>query len=152
MTPQEFTKSFESCSLKAYLDSGKPPVPTIGFGTTVYANGIRVKLGDVITQEQADAEFEHYFDTMQRNLRHEVLYYNLFSKNQWAALCSLCYNIGNTLFEHSTLLKMLNEFSPLIPGHFDDLANEIDKWCHDNGRVVPGLVKRRNLEKALFLS
>lgn len=152
MTPQELIKSFEKCRLKAYLDSGKPPVATIGWGTTVYANGLKVKLGDVITQEQADAEFDHYFDKMNSRLRKEILYPNLFSDNQWAALCSLCYNIGDEAFKNSTILKMLNEFSPLIPGNWFDLAHEITKWHYDNGKSVDGLVARRKAERELFLS
>lgn len=54
MTTQEelqIIKFFESCRLKAYLDSKK--IPTIGWGNTFYENGTPVKLGDVITQERA---------------------------------------------------------------------------------------------------
>jgi len=45
-------KEFEGCKLKAYLCPAK--VPTIGYGNTFYANGAKVKMGDVITQQQAD--------------------------------------------------------------------------------------------------
>ena len=48
----ELIKHYECLYLKAYLDPVK--IPTIGFGTIVYPNGKRVKIGDVCTEEQAN--------------------------------------------------------------------------------------------------
>lgn len=146
MTPQELIKSFEKCRLKSYKDGGG--VWTCGWGST----GPDINAHTVWTQDYADARFEDYFEAMTAKLRKELLYPNLFSDNQWAALCSLVYNIGDEAFKRSTILNKLNRFSPLIPGHFDDLAKEITKWHYDNGRSVDGLVARRQKEKEIFLA
>jgi lysozyme len=45
-------KQFEGLKLNAYLCSAN--VPTIGYGNTYYPNGVKVKLGDKISQEQAE--------------------------------------------------------------------------------------------------
>lgn len=68
------------------------------------------------------------------------------SQNQYDALCSFTFNLGSGALKGSTLLKRLNE------GNLRAAADEFPKWCHDNGKVVKGLLNRRNAERSLFLS
>jgi len=65
-------------------------------------------------------------------------------QNQFDALVSLVYNIGETAFRKSTLLKLLNQ------GKLIACANEFGKWIHSQGIVDPVLVRRRAAEKLLF--
>jgi hypothetical protein len=67
------------------------------------------------------------------------------SLSQHDALVSLVFNIGGTAFMKSTLLRLLNM------GDYIGAASQFDRWIHASGNVMPGLVKRRKQEKALFL-
>ena len=67
------------------------------------------------------------------------------TQNQFDALLSLEYNIGITYFKSSTLLRLLNQ------GKYNDAANQFDRWVYANKKKLAGLVKRRSIEKALFL-
>uniref|UniRef100_UPI00301DB766 lysozyme n=1 Tax=Serratia liquefaciens TaxID=614 RepID=UPI00301DB766 len=51
--------------------------------------------------------------------------------------------VGN--FRTSTLLKKLNA------GDNDGAAQEFGRWIHAGGKALPGLVRRREVERALFL-
>jgi GH24 family phage-related lysozyme (muramidase) len=56
----------------------------------------------------------------------------------------LCFNIGAHAFATSTLVTLLNA------GDFNGAALELDKWDHANGKVIAGLLRRREAETALF--
>ena len=68
------------------------------------------------------------------------------TQNQFDALCDLIYNIGSGAFSKSTLLKKLNAKD------YAGAASEFVKWNMAGGKVLPGLTKRREEEKKLFLS
>jgi lysozyme len=73
--------------------------------------------------------------------------------HEFDALVSLVYNAGTAALEHktgetwtdSTLLRLLNT------GRTAQAADEFLQWDHINGAPNKGLLKRRQLEKALFL-
>lgn len=111
---------------------------TIGYGHTK-----NVKLGDKITQEEAEKLFEQDLSEHNEILKHVKV---RLSENEKAALSSLIYNIGGTAFYKSDLLKKLNA------GDKKGAANEFDVYTKQKGIVLNGLVKRRKLEKELFLT
>lgn len=126
---------FEGCRLDAYLCPAG--VWTIGYGHTK-----GVKEGDTIDQEAAEAfliedleEFEGYVTEMV-----EVP----LSQSQFDALVSWTFNLGPGNLERSTLLAKLNQ------GEYTDVPFEIKRWTRAGGVILPGLVKRRNAEAALF--
>jgi lysozyme len=150
----ELIKSFESCKLEAYLDfPGK--VPTIGWGHTA-----GVKLGDVCSQEQADQWLEEDLKDAEDIVNWGVKV--SLTQNQFDALVSFVYNIGPGMPkkkdgflwlraldvdgnpEGSTLRRKINA------GNFAGAATEFRKWGKAMGQEVPGLVRRRLAEKALF--
>lgn len=134
-------KRFEGLRLEAYLDGGG--VPTIGWGTTIYHNNTKVKLGDTITQEKAHEELlQHCIKTQDSIL--QIVSVEL-SENQLSALISFVYNIGLEAFKSSTMLKLINESS------FKSAAKQFDRWVYDNKVKIKGLVYRRLYEKELFL-
>ena len=59
---------------------------------------------------------------------------------------SFAFNVGLGNFQRSTLRMKTNR------GDFEEAAEEFMKWTKAGGRVLPGLVKRRRDERALFLS
>jgi len=68
------------------------------------------------------------------------------SQSQFDALVSFVYNIGETDFRNSTLLRKLNS------GDAAGAANEFRRWVYQGNTVVAGLMARRSLEKELFLT
>jgi lysozyme len=68
------------------------------------------------------------------------------NQNQFDALMDFIYNEGGTHFKTSTLLKLLNQ------GNYQGAANEFNKWIYVAGKILPGLITRRNEEKELFLT
>ncbi|MCK4089649.1 lysozyme [Acinetobacter radioresistens] len=133
--------NFEGLELEAYDDG--VGVWTIGFGTTKYPNGIRVKKGDTCTLDQAKSYMQHDLKVFERAVRESVLV--PLNQNQFDALVSLAYNIGTNAFKKSTLVKRLNE------GNYQSAANQFDVWVNAGGKRMEGLVKRRAREKALFM-
>lgn len=133
--------SFEDLRLKAYDDG--VGVWTIGYGTTIYPNGVAVKEGDSCTLEQAKSFFQHYLRRFQTAVNDAVSV--PLSQNQFDALVSLAYNIGTNAFKTSTLVKYLNALA------YNAAADEFQKWNRGGGKVLKGLVRRREAERALFL-
>jgi len=131
----ELLKHFEGCELTAYQDS--VGVWTIGYGHT---KGVHE--GMTITQEQAEqmlltelVEYEGYI----KNMVTVPL-----TQNQFDALVVWIYNLGPTNFGSSTLLKELNS------GNYTAAGKEILRWNKAGGKVLAGLVKRREAEAQLF--
>jgi lysozyme len=129
-------KARESLRLKAYLDGGG--VPTDGWGHTK-----GVKLGDVITLEQAEEFLAQ--DLYDFELAINRLVYVDINQNQYDALVCLVFNIGINAFQNSTLRRKLNT------GDVYGAADQFDAWVFDNGKRVHGLELRRKIEKTLFL-
>ncbi|MDM1757212.1 MULTISPECIES: lysozyme [unclassified Acinetobacter] len=125
---------------KAYLDTGG--VWTIGFGTIKYPNGTSVQKGDVCTTQQAEQWLKNDCKWVDACLDKNVKV-NL-NQNQFDALASFVYNIGETAFVKSTMLTLINQNSLTLA------ANQFDRWVYDNGKKIQGLVNRRSKEKELF--
>ena len=133
---------FEGCYLQAYLCPAN--VWTIGIGTTVYPNGVKVKKGDKCILEQAHEYLAHDMIEFEKTVNDSVKV--PLSQNQFDALVSLAYNIGTNAFSGSTLVKKLNS------NDFRGAADQFDVWVNAGGKRMQGLVNRRGKEKALFLS
>ena len=132
---------FEGKRLVAYDDG--VGIWTIGFGTTVYPNGIRVKKGDTCTEAQAKAYMQNDLKKFEYAVNDAV---NIpLNQNQYDALVSLTYNIGAAAFSKSTLVKKLNA------GDIRGAADQFDVWINAGGKRMQGLVNRRSKEKLLFL-
>ena len=64
--------------------------------------------------------------------------------NQMAALNDFAFNLGPATLHHSSLLTYVNE------GKLAEVPDELAKWVHGGGQVLPGLVERRNAEIELW--
>lgn len=134
-------KEFEGLRLKAYDDG--VGVWTIGYGTIKYPNGIRVKKGDVCTEAQATEYMKNDLSTF-INAINKLVKVNL-TQNQFDALVSFTYNLGETNFSNSTLLKKINN------NDFIGASKEFAKWNKAGGKVMNGLTRRREAERLLFV-
>lgn len=137
---------YESFSAKPYLDP--VGIPTIGYGSTYYEDGTRVKMSDPsISKKRAEILFTYVLSETIINIK-RYLKVKLTS-NQFSAIVSLVYNIGIGNFSTSTLLRLLNK------GNFSGAADQFLVWnkAMVNGKlkVLNGLTKRRAEERALFL-
>lgn len=130
-------KSFEQCRLAAYSD--QRGVPTIGWGHT-----LGVKLGDTCTQEQADAWFPKDAQWACNGVLRTVDV--PLSQNQFDALVSFVFNVGVRAEAHSTLAQVLNA------GNYMMAAEQFLQWNHVDGVVNAGLTRRREAERAFFLT
>jgi len=129
-------KEFEGLRLQAY----KCPADrwTIGYGHTA-----GVSANDVITEAQATSLLCQDVAESERAVNHYV--HGPLTQNQFDALVSFVFNLGVGNFRTSTLLKKLNA------GDNDGAAQEFGRWIHAGGKALPGLVRRRAAERALFL-
>ncbi len=137
----DLIKTFEGLELEAYVD----PVGiwTIGFGHTG-----EVREGMVISPAQAEDLLRKDVSRTEKGVS-SVINQNV-NENEFSALVSLAYNIGNAALASSTALKRLNIGDRL------GAAQAIEWWNKGrvNGRLVelPGLTRRRAAEKNLFLN
>ena len=137
-TGRTLIASFEGCVLTAYQD--QRGIWSIGFGHT----GAEVVEGLMWTQEQADTALA---DDLARRAEAPINSYLLpLNQNQFDALVSLVYNIGQGDFAISTVLRKLKQ------GDFPGAATAILMWCKVNGETDPGLLRRREAEQAVFLT
>ena len=133
-------KEFEGCKLKAYLCPAG--IPTIGYGHT----GPDVKIGDIITQPQAEKllrqDLEKFADGVAKAVGSAAM--PRTTENQFAAMVSLAYNIGVGAFKTSSVLRAHKE------GNIKAAAASFKLWNKAGGKVLPGLVRRRAAEAALY--
>jgi lysozyme len=97
-----------------------------------------------ITKEESDAFFLQDTETARNAVANRVAV--PLTVNQRAALVSLVFNIGTGAFGTSTLLRKLNA------GDYKGAADQFLVWKKAGGADVPGLLRRRESERALFLS
>ena len=136
MIDTSLIEQFEGFSSEPYIcPAGKP---TIGFGSTFYEDGTPVKMTDKpITKERARELVRWYCETQIKYPRDDL------SNDQKAAICSLVYNIGQGAFDRSKCKKAI------VAGDWNEAHRQWD-WVTANGKLLPGLVIRRQKEKKLF--
>jgi lysozyme len=130
------TRSFEGLRLEAYQDSGG--VWTIGYGHT----GPEVRAGLRISEAQSEALLREDLAAAVNCVRQAVR--EPLAQHQFDALADFCFNAGRGNFLRSTLLRDVNL------GEFESAAAQFGLWVHAGGKVIPGLVRRRAAEAALF--
>lgn len=135
---EKLIKEWEQLRLKAYL-----PTPndrwTIGWGHTSTA-----KPGMVITEEEAQRLFRRDVAWAEAEVNNYVKV--PLTQNQFDALVSFVFNVGAGAWRKSTMLRKLNA------GDYDGAAAEFPRWNKQKGKVLRGLVRRRQHEMELFLT
>src|SRR5690606_35636428 len=119
-------------------------VPTIGWGTTRYPDGRRLKLSDPpINKKTATTYLEHELTEDERAF--DRLTTVRLPPLARGALVSFVYNCGAGAYQCSTLSKRVNA------GRWADVPKELAKWKYGGGKVLPGLVRRQIGRAELFL-
>lgn len=136
----DFIAECEGLRLEAYPDPGSGGEPwTIGYGHT---SG--VKPGDRCTKDQAMGWLRQDVVTAETAVMRSIDV--ALSQSQFDALVSFTYNLGGGALAGSTLRRKLNA------GDRTGAAEEFLKWVRGPNGVLPGLVKRRARECAMFLN
>lgn len=133
---------FEGVYLKPYLCPAG--VPTIGIGSTTYENGVRVTLRDPpITRERAISLLTLQLKTIYLPAVLKLCP-GVDTPERLAALLDFAYNLGGSNLRASTLRKRVNA------GRWPEVPAELRKWVKGGGRVLKGLVRRREAEITLL--
>lgn len=127
----DLIESFEGLRLNAYKDS--VGVPTIGWGHT---HG--VKMGDSITREQAEEFLKQDLASARADVERTVI--QPLTPNQYGALVSFTFNLGR-----GNLQKVLKNGIVGVPAL-------ILRFDHAGQKRLPGLTRRRQAERELFLT
>lgn len=140
----DLIKKYEGFKSEPYLCPAH--IPTIGFGSTYYSDGIKVKLTDPpISLEEASNLLEELLEPYEKSI--DSYMRDDINQNQFDALCSFAYNCGINALKNSSLLRMIN-VNPTNPR----IKDEFMKWNRGGGRVLSGLAKRRAEEAKLYFS
>ena len=136
-------RRFECLYLRPYMCPAG--VPTIGYGSTRYENGVRVSLQDApITKQRAEALLLHELKKIKPEVLKLCLTLSALGSLATAAIVDFTFNLGTGRLRASTLRKKINA-KDIVAARI-----ELGKWVRGGGKVLPGLVKRRAAE-AVFL-
>lgn len=134
-------RRFEGFRPEAYLDP--VGIPTIGYGFTRYADGQSVRIGDPVLLPAAAEELLRIL--MARTVVSIFRLAPTANTPGWlAALSDFAYNLGYARFAGSTLCRTVSR------GRWDAAPAEFRKWRFAGGKILPGLVLRREAEIALL--
>lgn len=134
----DLIKQAEGLRLEAYQDSVR--VWTIGYGHTR-----EVRVGQVITEKEAEGLLREDLDEFERGVLYATSPVKL-TQGQFDALVSFSFNLGLGSLNSSTLLKKLKA------GDASGASFEFQRWVYADAKKLPGLVKRREAERQLFIS
>lgn len=134
-------KKWEGFRSKAYQDS--VGVWTIGYGHTSAAGAPVVRPGMTISRAEAERILARDLRQYERAVS-EAIGNARVTANQFAAMVSLCYNIGPGAFKRSSLVRHVRN------GDMDAAAKAFALYRKAGGKVLEGLVRRRADEAALF--
>ena len=136
-------RQFEGFRSKPYLCPAG--IPTIGYGSTYYADGRKVTLEDPPMDEPTARtllmhELQHtYLPGTLRNCPGLIT-----DERKCNAIVDFCYNLGIGRLQTSTLKRKINA------NDWDGAKEQLMLWTKGGGKVLPGLLKRRTAECALL--
>jgi lysozyme len=132
---------FEGCRTEAYQDA--VGVWTIGYGHTSVAGLPSVSPGATVTRDGAAGILMRDLETFCAGVKSAIT--ATLNDNQFSALVSFAYNVGLGNFRNSSVLRSVNAY------RYDQVPAELAQWVRAGGKVLPGLIRRRAAEAALFL-
>ena len=138
----------------------QPKMCPAGIWTVGYGHALKNSDGAYLCGAKDEAEADRQYECLEESgaealLEEDLVFYSRqvglrirvpINSNQFGALVSLAYNIGIKAFEDSSVLRYFNQ------SNFFDAADAFLLWNKCQGKVLPGLQKRREAEKKLFLT
>ena len=143
----DMTKYYEGLQLTAYKDPAG--IWTIGYGHTGRDVQEGMKISEHVASELLMADMGDAEDFVNSSVTVPL------NQGQFDALADFVYNVGSLNFQDSTLLKYLNAGDYAKAGGTWDKgvcvhSGEFQKWIYAGGKVLQGLVLRRDSESQLF--
>jgi lysozyme len=138
----ELIKQFEGFRGAAYRDA--VGIWTIGYGHTSMAGAPEVVAGLAVSEAEAGEILARDVEKFATGVR--ALVRVALSDGQFSALVSFAYNVGLGALKKSSVLTAVNARD------FAAVPRRLQLWTRAGGHVLPGLVKRRAAEAALFAS
>lgn len=136
-------RQWEGLFLTAYHGAAdRPGLLTIGYGHTDAAGPPTVTADQTITKQRAAEILRSDLGRVEKSVSDMVKV--VLNDNQFAALVSFVFNVGESNFAKSSLLRKLNA------GDYASVPSELMKWTRANGKPVQGLVNRRSAEAGLW--
>jgi lysozyme len=134
----ELIKHFEGYYAKPYICPAG--YLTVGYGhlVTKKEKGTLLFLTEQESSDLLGQDLVRYEKSVEKLLKMGV------NENQFSALVSFAYNLGSGSLSSSTLLRKINRN--------EYAADEFRKWIYGGGRILKGLIRRREAERSLFLS
>ncbi len=133
---------FEGVYLRPYLCPAG--VPTIGVGATFYEDGRKVSLKDPPISRERAIQLLHFHIRRHFLPKTVRLCPGADTPARVAALCDFAFNLGHGALAGSTLRRKVNA------GEWEEARVQILRWTRAGGRVLRGLVRRRQAEEALL--
>ncbi|ARD62760.1 muraminidase [Kosakonia radicincitans DSM 16656] len=132
-------KSFEGLSLEKYRDAvGKW---TIGYGHLILPHE---NFPQALSKVEAEDLLRADLGMTERGV-HRLVTVDL-NQNQFDALVAFAFNVGLGNLQNSTLLRLLNQ------GQYQEAADQLPRWNKAGGKILAGLTRRRDAERALFMA
>ena len=143
-------EQWEGVRQQVYLDSGKEPTIGIGHLLTqserssgkIFIDGMPVKYDQWLSVAECRTLLDQDLKIPEKTI--SKLVFVALTQSQYDALISFIFNLGAEAFRNSTLLKLLNE------SKYNAVPEQLRRWIHDNGKVVQGLINRREKEIKLW--
>lgn len=135
-------KTFEGFYPHPYLCPAG--VWTIGYGTIMYPNGVRVTKADKNIDKRTALEYLYW--ELGKALQSSLKYCPILATDErkLAAITDFVYNLGAGRLQTSTLRRRINQQDWVAT------QKELLRWVRGGGKILPGLVTRRKAEAALF--
>lgn len=146
---------FEGCVLAPYNDAAGNA--TVGYGHLIHAGKVtqadRARyrgFTDADAIELLAADTDAFARHVSEHVRVRLGVIPSRAAARFAALVSLAYNIGPGAFQSSTVLRLVNEHG--APRDWTPVATAMLAWCHAGGKVIPGLLHRRQAEGRVIVT
>lgn len=135
-------EQFEGFSARPYRCPAG--IPTIGYGATYYPDGRRVTMQDKpVSEADATAMLRLMLASYEAGVSRYVQV--PVTQGQFDAMVSFAYNIGLSALKNSTLLRLVNARD------YAGAAAQFARWNKAGGKVLPGLTRRREAERVMFV-
>jgi len=148
----ELIEEFEGFEHDAYEDPIYGwRVPTIGYGTTRYPDGRKVRQGDYVSKEEARKYLRHEVEEILAPRLEKIPTWNRMNPNQRGALYSFGFNLGAHFYRGKNFTSITRVCDS--PNRWGDKAwveAQFIKYRNPGSRAEAGLLRRRKAEAALF--
>lgn len=117
-------------------------IPTIGYGHVVHGALAHAEFAGGITKEEARVLLREDVAVAERAVRRLIA--AKLTQNQFDALVSFTFNLGSGALERSALRRAVNR------GDHEAVPAQLLRWVWAGGKRLPGLIRRRMAEGALY--